>query len=68
MAISDLEASLDSRQFVRIHRSTIINLERIKELKPWFHGEYIVILRDGTQLTLSRRYRDRLNGLLGDAL
>ncbi len=63
-----LETKLDPARFVRIHRSTIINLERIKELKPWFHGEYIVILRDGTQLTLSRRHRDRLNGLLGDSL
>lgn len=63
-----LETKLDPARFVRIHRSTIINLERIKELKPWFHGEYIVILRDGTQLTLSRRYRDRLNGMLGDSL
>lgn len=61
-----LETKLDPARFVRIHRSTMINLERIKELKPWFHGEYIVILRDGTQLTLSRRYRERLNGLLGE--
>jgi two-component system LytT family response regulator len=63
-----LETKLDPARFVRIHRSTIVNLERIKEMKPWFHGEYIVILRDGTQLTLSRRYRERLNGLLGDTL
>jgi len=63
--MSGLEANLDPAQFLRVHRSTIVNLERIKELKPWFHGEYLIILRDGTQLTLSRSYRERLHELLG---
>ena len=60
-----MEGRLDSRRFVRIHRSRIVNTERIKELQPWFNGEYVVILRDGTRLTLSRGYRDRLQDQLG---
>jgi two-component system LytT family response regulator len=51
---------------MRISRSTIVNIERIKELQPMFHGEYAVILRNGTRLTLSRSYRDKLQQLLGD--
>jgi two-component system LytT family response regulator len=43
-------------------------MEKIKELQPWFHGEYVVILRDGTQLTMSRSYRNNLPELLGRAL
>ena len=60
-----MESRLDSRRFVRIHRSRIVNTERIKELQPWFNGEYVVILRNGTRLTLSRGYRDRLQDQLG---
>jgi two-component system LytT family response regulator len=52
-----LEARLDSSRFVRIHRSTIVNADRIRELQPWFRGDYRVILHDGTALTLSRTYR-----------
>ena len=50
---------------MRISRSTMVNIERIKELQPMFHGEYTVILRNGTRLTLSRGYREKLNQLLG---
>ena len=60
-----LEARLDPRRFARIHRSTIVNIERVKELQPFFHGEYTVLLEDGTRLKLSRTYRDRLELLLG---
>lgn len=66
--ISGLEAQLDPQTFARIHRSQIVNLERIRELRHWSHGEYQVILRDGAELTLSRSYRERLQGLLGGAL
>ena len=66
--ISSLEAQLDPRKFVRIHRSAIVNIGRIRELQPWTHGEYHVILRDGTQLTLSRNYRDNLRNVLGNGL
>jgi len=44
---------------------TIVNVDRIKELQPLFHGEYVVILRNGTKLTLSRNYRDALHQLMG---
>ena len=55
-----LEGRLAARKFVRISRSVIVNVDRIKELQPMFHGEYVVILRNGTKLTLSRNYRDKL--------
>lgn len=60
-----LEQRLDPTRFLRIHRSTIVNADRIKELRPWFHGEYIVLLRNGTELTLSRTYRERILQALG---
>jgi two-component system, LytTR family, response regulator len=63
--ISDLERRLDPRRFFRIHRSTIVNLASVKEMQPLFHGEYAVIMRDGTRLRLSRSRRDRLQSLLG---
>jgi two-component system LytT family response regulator len=62
-----LEARLDPQRFVRIHRSRIVNIERIQELQPWFNGEYAVILRTGTKLTLSRGYREKLQERLGKA-
>jgi two-component system LytT family response regulator len=61
-----LEGRLDGNRFLRIHRSTIVNIERIQELQPWFHGDYVVILRDGTQLTLSRGYRQKVQELFGN--
>jgi two-component system LytT family response regulator len=63
--ISSLEAQLDPKKFLRIHRSSIVKIDRIKELQPWFHGEYRVLLMDGTQLTLSRNYRENLQEALG---
>ncbi|HET7291322.1 MAG TPA: LytTR family DNA-binding domain-containing protein [Vicinamibacteria bacterium] len=66
--MSALEARLDPAQFIRIHRTAIVRIDQIKELHPLFHGEYEVVLRDGTRLTLSRSYRDRLQGLLGKEL
>jgi len=63
-----LEARLDPRRFVRIHRSTIVNVSRIRELQPYFNREYVVLLRDGTRLKLSRGYRERLELLLGGEL
>ncbi len=55
-----LESSLDPEKFARIHRSAIVNVDRVKELHPLFRGDYTVILRDGRELTLSKTYRDRL--------
>ncbi len=63
-----LERKLSPEDFVRIHRSAIVNVHRISEMQPLFHGEYLVILKGGTQLTLSRCYRENLQRLLGDQL
>lgn len=63
--ITSLESQLDPKKFVRIHRSSIVRLDFIQELQPWFHGEYRVILQDGTQLTLSRNHREKLQEALG---
>ncbi len=64
--MNTLETKLESKQFIRIHRSTIVNIERIQELQPLFHGDYVVILRDGSQLTLSRSYRAKFQGFFGE--
>lgn len=58
--MASLEASLDSTQFIRIHRGTIVNLERVREIQPWFSGDHIVVLADGTKLRMSRSYAPRL--------
>lgn len=58
--VSNLEKQLDPAQFLRINRSVIININRVKELHQMFHGDYKVILKDNTQFSLSRRFRDRL--------
>lgn len=63
-----IERQLDSRTFLRIHRSTLVNIDRVKELQPWFHHEYRVLLRDGTKLMLSRSCRKKLAELLGERL
>ena len=55
-----LETQLDARQFVRIHRSTIVNVDRIQELRSSFNGEHVVHLRTGVRLTMSRGYKDGL--------
>jgi two-component system LytT family response regulator len=59
-----LETKLDPAKFLRIRRSTIINIGCIKELKPLFRGEYVIILKNGKELTSSRRYRNNLGRLL----
>ncbi len=66
--MNGLEQQLDPRKFQRIHRSTIVNLDRLKELQPHVHGDYAVILQDGTQLKLSRSYRPKLEAALGRSL
>jgi two-component system LytT family response regulator len=60
-----MEVRLDSRRFVRIHRSTIVRLDRIKELLPHFNGEYVVVLKDNVRLKLSRGYLDHARSVLG---
>lgn len=63
-SMKNMEARLDGELFVRIHRSAIVNVDRIRELQPWFHGEYVVILHDGTRLMASRVFADRLDRLI----
>src|SRR6185295_10044953 len=64
--ISSLEEQLDPREFRRIHRSAIVKIDKIKEMQPWFHGEYRVIMENGKQLTLSRNYRSNFQGAVGN--
>ncbi len=66
--LTALEKKLDPARFVRIHRSTIVNLDRIRELQPAFHGDYIIVLKDGAELALSRSCRDKLEESLGHTL
>lgn len=65
--LAGMQARLDPNRFVRIHRSTIVNVTRVRELRALPNGEQVVLLRDGTQLRLSRTYRSRVGMLLGGA-
>ncbi len=65
--ISHIEETLDPRMFARIHRSTIVNLNRVREMQQWFSGDYVVILENGARLRLSRHYRDRVERQVGAA-
>lgn len=60
----ELEAKLDPTKFVRIHRLSLINIERVREMQPLFNGDYVIILRNGARLTLSRTYREKLFDLI----
>lgn len=62
--INNLESQLDPRIFVRIHRSSIVNVNQIKELQVWARGEYRVVMKGGKTLTLSRSYRSRFDNFL----
>ena len=64
ISMNELEEKLDPKRFLRIHRSTIINFDRVKELHQNPNGEYIVVLKNGTELKLSRSRRERLDALL----
>ena len=66
--LQSLEKRLDPGKFLRIHRGSLVNLDRIRELQPIFHGDYAVKLMDGTELTLSRNYREKLLEPLGQFL
>jgi two-component system LytT family response regulator len=61
--LNAIEARLSPERFARISRSAIVNIERVKEIQALFHGEYTVTLQNGTRVTLSRRYRDKLQQL-----
>ncbi|KAB2877918.1 response regulator transcription factor [bacterium] len=64
-SMNSLENKLDSKQFIRIHRSHIVNLDYVKELQPWSHGDYVIILKDGAKLNLGRSYRERFMEVFG---
>ena len=66
--LSAMETQLDPKKFRRIHRSAIVNVERIKELQPLFNGEHSIVLENGTRLTLSRNYKDKMFEFLGKPL
>lgn len=63
-SLAALERTLNPRQFVRVHRAHLVNVDRIREIQPWDHGDYRIVLHDGSCVNLSRRYRDRLQHLL----
>ena len=60
------DKTLDPRRFLRIHRSIVVNLDFVRELRSLSHGEYSLLLRDGTELTSSRRFREKLDRVLDD--
>jgi two-component system, LytTR family, response regulator len=62
--LTNLEQRLQPQHFLRVHRSRLVNADRIKELRPLLHGEYELVLHDGTRLTSSRHYRPVLQRLL----
>ena len=64
--LNSLDEKLDPRRFVRVHRSSIVNLDRIQELQAWSHGDFIVLLKDGTKLRMSRRYKQNLTDISGE--
>ena len=66
--LGTLDSALDEHQFVRIHRSAIVNIDMVEELQQDAHGEYVVVLRDRTQVRVGRRFRSRLQARLGQAL
>jgi two-component system LytT family response regulator len=56
-SLTGLAARLDPGRFVRIHRTTVVNVDRIREIQPWFSGDYVVLMHSGAKLTMSRNYR-----------
>jgi two-component system LytT family response regulator len=64
-SMAELEQELDPAHFLRISRSVIVNVDRIQEIQPWFQGDYVLILADGTRLTSTRGYRENMRRLLG---
>jgi two-component system LytT family response regulator len=66
--LSGLAEQLDPRRFVRVHRSTIVNLDHVREIQPYFHGAHILVLQDGTELRLSRARRHAFEEALGQNL
>ena len=68
VSLGELEASLDPGRFIRIHRSSIVNILSVQELRPHSHGDFVALLKDGTRLKLSRSYRPKLETRLRQSL
>lgn len=66
--LNAMESRLDPQRFMRLHRSTIVNIDRLRQLSPWVRGEQAAILADGTQLTVGRAYRARLATLINNSI
>ncbi len=62
--LESLEARLDPTQFARVHRSHVVNIDEISEIHPWFHGDYKILMRDGTEIAWSRRFAAKRPDLL----
>jgi two-component system LytT family response regulator len=62
--MAQIEQRLPASKFIRIHRSTIVNIERIREFQPWFQGDWILVLADGTRLQSGKSYRRRIRELM----
>jgi two-component system LytT family response regulator len=62
--MAQIEQRLPASRFLRIHRSTIVNIERIREFQPWFQGDWILVLADGTRLQSGKSYRKRVRELM----
>lgn len=62
--LKSIEGQLDPSVFIRVHRSAIINIDRIEAVEPYFHGDYVITMKDGTKLNTSRSYSERLRSLL----
>jgi two-component system LytT family response regulator len=66
--LDELDRSLDPRRFLRIHRSAIVNIDLVDELRQDAHGDYVIVMRDRTELRVGRRFRERLQARLGQPL
>ena len=62
--MTQIEAKLPAERFVRVHRSIIVNTERVREVQPWFKGDYVLIMHDGTKLRSGRLYRAVVQALI----
>lgn len=58
--LTNMMNNLDPEIFFRVHRTTVVNIQKVKELQPWFHGDYLVVMKDGTKLNMSRNYKEIL--------
>ena len=63
-----MESKLNPHTFIRIHRSMIVNITFIKEMKPYFNGEYHLLLTNGETLKLSRSYKDKLRFIMDESI